>query len=415
MPLPKKSISFFCLLIIHIFSAAALVQPTTSDPNAIFLKITSGIETNATSQAEAQAFVEENSIIVIGNGISLAESLLLQTAKIQNPWLANIAETNEKNFSWQDGKYPLVILIGGPAQNSHSAFVLRKGWLNESYEFEGGISVETGKWKGTTIVIVSDRSGYDSLSNYKSVDYSPLSPFVPKEYVPVAATGISLILLALINLGRTVFEFKALDFGRKGQKVGEGSIFMGKLNLSELIAIIAASIVLGISISWQFFGPGPAFLMLVALNSLLCLAGAIVHELSHKIIAVIFKIKVEYRFWPAGSALTLISSYLGNAFSIQAFVLEEIEPNTAKWKVGIMKLAGPVVSAIVMVVFAALDFFNSSSIYKVVYSTSALWAMAEMLPFNGLDGKDIREWNNFIWAFFFLLIGAAYVAVTFIL
>jgi hypothetical protein len=238
---------------------------------------------------------------------------------------------------------------------------------------------------------------------------------VPKEYVPVAATGISLILLALINLGRTVFEFKALDFGRKGQKVGEGSIFMGKLNLSELIAIIAASIVLGISISWQFFGPGPAFLMLVALNSLLCLAGAIVHELSHKIIAVIFKIKVEYRFWPAGSALTLISSYLGNAFSIQAFVLEEIEPNTAKWKVGIMKLAGPVVSAIVMVVFAALDFFNSSSIYKVVYSTSALWAMAEMLPFNGLDGKDIREWNNFIWAFFFLLIGAAYVAVTFIL
>ena len=23
--------------------------------------------------------------------------------------------------------------------------------------------------------------------------------------------------------------------------------------------------------------------------------------------------------------------------------------------------------------------------------------MAEMLPFSGLDGHDIREWNNFVW------------------
>jgi hypothetical protein len=80
-----------------------------------------------------------------------------------------------------------------------------------------------------------------------------------------------------------------------------------------------------------------------------------------------------------------------------------------------MKLAAPVVSAIVMVTFAVINLNTPSPIYQAIYTTSALWAMAEMLPFSSLDGKDIKEWNSGIWAITFLLIGAAYFFVTFII
>ncbi|VVC04533.1 Uncharacterised protein [Candidatus Bilamarchaeum dharawalense] len=400
---------FFLLIMQLVVFAAA----NSSDPGMLFLKISTQMDANITNQADTELFFQQNSVIVVGEDASLGEKLIIQATKVQNPWLNNVKEVRETNFT--DDSYKLIILVGGPSQNNLTNYVKNNGYLNESFQFEGGITVETGKWGNATVVTISDKQGYEIASKRESTSYSPLNGIIPKEYIPVAATGISVIILALINVVKTVFEFKALDFGRKGKKVGQGSIFIWKINISEIIAIIGASIVLGISISWQYFGPSPDFLKWLVINSIICLAGAILHEVTHKIMAILFKIKIEYKFWPAGSALTLLSSYLGNAFSIQAFLLEEIDPKTAKWKVGLMKLAAPVVSAVVMVVFAGIYFFDPSPIYRVVYSTSALWAMAEMLPFSGLDGKDIKEWNGFVWFVAFSAIGLAYVVITFLL
>ena len=142
-----------------------------------------------------------------------------------------------------------------------------------------------------------------------------------------------------------------------------------------------------------------------------CLA----HEATHRLFAHMFGMRVEYRFWPAGSGLTLVSSYLGNAFSVQGFLLEDIPKNVEKWKVGIMKLAAPALSAAVMVVFAYLNYVHPERLYVEIYSISALWAMAEMLPFRGLDGKEIIEWNRNVWLVAFVAIAACYIAVTFVL
>ncbi|MEW6722628.1 MAG: hypothetical protein AB1324_05180, partial [Candidatus Micrarchaeota archaeon] len=209
----------------------------------------------------------------------------------------------------------------------------------------------------------------------------------------------------------TVFEFKALDIGRKGKKVGEGASFYRGMNVTEMGAIAGASVVLGLSISWQFFGGD--FLRWFLINTLVCLGAAILHEITHRIFAHFFKIKMEYRFWPAGSALTLISSYLGNAFSIQGFILEEIPPDTPKWKAGVMKLSAPLVSAAVMVIFALVYSSTYEPVYKIIYSTSALWAMAEILPFGSLDGKDVKEWSHTVWFLAFLFISAGYIWATF--
>ena len=377
------------------------------------------VDTNTTSEAEYQEYLVHNSLIVIGSQTDLTESLLLQGASAQQNYIARMPRVgeNEKLVDQiRSGEIKLVILLGGPLQNNITKIAENESWFNQSQDIGFGVLLRSGKLEsGTVVLSLSSKKGYDEGLNRQSVKYSPLSSIIPKEYVPIAATGISLLIMVLINLTRTVFEFKALDIGRAGKKVGQGAKFIGPVNISEILAIVGASVVLGISISWQYFGPSTDFAKWVVINSVICLIGAILHEITHKIFAHLFKIKIEYRFWPAGSILTLISSYLGNAFSIQAFILEEIPEKVEKWKVGVMKLAAPVVSAIVMVVFAVINFKNPSPIYQTIYTTSALWAMAEMLPLSSLDGKDIKEWNSGIWAISFLLIGSAYVIVTFLL
>ncbi len=415
-----QSRRIFLFLIFSIFLSFA--QTVAYEPNSstLTLRIYSQVETNASSAAEFEDFLSETSIISLGSGMDLSERILLDTTRAQNSWLADVSEADDGPQARQGieaGKYPLAILIGGPAQNSITAYGIASGWFNETHEVEGGIIVKSGKLQsGAVVVAISDRQGImeGALQN-QAARNSPLNAFIPQEYVPLAATGISLLMLILFNVGRTVFEFKALNIGRRNRKVGEGALMFRGFNLSEGLAIMGASAVLGLSISWQYFGMGGDFAFWLLVNSAICLLAAILHEVTHRVFAHLFGIRMEYRFWPAGSALTLISSFLGNAFSIQGFILEEIPPGVPKWKVGLMKLASPLVSASVMVLFAYLYYLGPDPIFKVVYSTSALWAMAEILPFGSLDGKDVKEWNHTVWFLAFCLISISYLAVTFLL
>jgi hypothetical protein len=414
-----KYLFFIFLLLSPLFAAGGAIG-IDANASAVMIGIYAQVETNATTQAEYEAFLANNSLIVLGSGMDISERIILDGAKSQNAWLANAREGNDSTASRTailGGRHPLALLIGGPEQNNVTAYGITHGWFNDTRTIEGGFIVKSGKLPGGAVVVaISDKMGFEpgAVKN-EGAKYSPLNAIMSPEYVPVAATGISLIMLILINVGRTVFEFKALDLGRKGKKVGEGATMYRGYNMTEALAIIGASAVLGVSISWQYFGPSGDFVFWVFVNTIICLLGAILHEVTHRIFAHYFNIKMEYRFWTAGSALTLISSYLGNAFSIQAFILEEIPQGVPKWKVGLMKLSAPLVSAFVMIIFAFLYYQSPNPVFKTVYSTSALWAIAEILPFGSLDGKDIRDWSHTIWFAAFSFIGMTYLAVTFLI
>ena len=410
---------FFFLLLSPLFASGGAIG-VDANASAVMIGIYAQVETNATTQAEYEDFLGKTSIIVLGDDMDVGERLLLDGAKSQNPWLAKAQEGNDSaatRAAILAGNHPLALLVGGPEQNDITAYGIANGWFNDTRAVEGGLIVKTGKLgNGAVVVAISDKMGFEpgAVKN-EGVKYSPLNAVMAPEYVPIAATGISLIMLILFNVGRTVFESKALDLGRKGRKVGDGAMMYRGYNMSEVLAIVGASAVLGVSISWQYFGPSGDFVFWVFVNTVICLLGGILHELTHRIFAHYFNIKMEYVFWTAGSALTLISSFLGNAFSIQAFILEEISKDIPRWKVGLMKLSAPLVSAFVMIAFAYLYYQSPNPVFKAVYSTSALWAIAEILPFGSLDGKDIRDWSHTIWFASFSFIAMAYLAVTFLI
>ena len=363
--------------------------------------------------------LESEGAIVIGSSIGFSERLVYDSLKATNPWMERVKKLNDSNQTFekfQNNQIKFIAILGGPEQSEVAKKITSSNKPSKQDEKYGFVIQEYRFENEQVALIISSKKGFIKEEfTQRSTQYSPLNGIIPKEYIPAAATLISILTLALINIIRTVFEFKALDLGRKNKKVGEGSKFINGINISEIIAILGASIILGISISWQYLANTDAFWSWLLLNTLVCLIGAIIHEVTHRIFAKLFEIKMEYKFWAEGSLLTLISSYLGNAFSVQAFILEEIPEGVAKWKVGIMKLSAPLVSTFIMVIFAYLYTQNYDPIFKVIYSTSALWAIAEILPFSSLDGKDIKEWNPTVWGVAFLFISSAYFVVTFLI
>jgi hypothetical protein len=183
----------------------------------------------------------------------------------------------------------------------------------------------------------------------------------------------------------------------------------------EALSVIASAFVLGIAITWTYAGPTWDFLWLLILNVIVCLLAGFSHEATHWIMGRLMGVETEYRFWPSGSIATLFTAFLGNPFGLQGFLMDEPKEGTPKWKVGLMKLASPLVSTAIMVAFAAVNFFVPNVAFQMVYSIAGVVAMAEMLPFKPMDGYDIRRWSIIVWLLSFLGISAAYVSVNFLL
>ncbi len=376
-----------------------------------------GIDLATVDAQTIKALTESKMIIVSGSTLDAAEKTAIAAVKGSYPMLADAKIFGDKEISVKDiesGKYVVVLLIGGPSQNKLSQEAVSKGWIGEREEAYGQFMAQNGVLEnGTLVIILSDKRGFENAPR-ESVKYSPLSLIVPTEYVPVAATGVSVFLLILMAVGKKVLEGKIQEVGKKKMVIDSKTPSHLRMAL-EAAAISGSSIILALSLTWQYFGLSGAFVFWLIINLFISLFTEAIHEVAHRIFGFLFKINVEYKFWPAGSALTIFSSFLGNAFSAQGFLIEEIPESVSKWKVAVMKMAGPALSTAIMVVFASINAIFPSTYFQMIYTASALIAVAEVFPFDGLDGKDVLEWNFFVWLFMFMIVCALYGIVTFIL
>jgi hypothetical protein len=311
----------------------------------------------------------------------------------------------------------LIVLVGGRTHNSITGKVYDSGYMvNESTKFMGQLIVGRVDLDNDSkaVVLYHKIAGEGVRLEREAVKYSPLREVMPEEYVPVAATGIGLILMHLFAISKTIAEFLALDIGRKKKTFGHvGPKIMG-VRVREAAAILGAASVLGFAVTWTFAGPSSGFLSLLFMNSWICLFAALSHELSHRLVGRLFGIKIEYRFWYMGSFITIVTAFLGNSFGIQGFLMEKIEGDISKWKYAATKLAAPLISTTITVIFAVLYLNNPGVVFQMVYTTASIWAMAEIMPVKGLDGYDIRRWNRLLWFLFFMTISIIFFTVNFI-
>jgi hypothetical protein len=369
---------------------------------------------------DLSALDAKSAFIVVGEGLTAPEKASLALSKTNSPKLfANSRSASDTSIAEVEKSNKLVILIGGPSQNSITQKFYDQELFNKKrHEFLNQIVVATGKSKaGAKLLVVSDKRGYSNIAR-KAASYSPLSLCIPLSWVPVVASMIGAFLTSVVHtlwsLGQTYFESVLSDRKKSKMKITHTQFQVAGVKAREVLAVIASSFILGAAIAWTYAGPSWEFLGLLFLNVFICLVGGFSHEVIHWTMGRMLKIETEYHFWLSGALTTLFSAFLGNAFGLQGFLLDEVKEGTPKWKLGLMKLASPVFSCFVMIVFAAVNFFLPNTVFQMVYSVAGVLAMAEILPFKPMDGHDVRKWNILIWLIAFGFISASFLLVNFV-
>jgi hypothetical protein len=334
----------------------------------------------------------------------------------------NIKQVSEKDTSLEklQKEALLVILVGGPTHNNITRAAYDGGYItNESARFAGQLIVGSGKLaSGTSVMVlrhnIRNEPAPGEHLEREAVKYSPLAPYIKEEYIPIVASGIGMFLMSIVNLAKAMFESLAGEVGKKRFAYGHKGRRICGVSVRETLALIGAALVLGFAVTWTFAGPTPKFFDLFLLNTAICFVAGLSHDLVHRILGRLFKIRVEYRFWYAGSFITILTAFLGNSFGMQGFLLEKPDEKISKWKYGIMKLAAPIFSIAIAGLFASLYLNKPSVLYQMIYTTASILAMAEIMPVKGLDGYDIREWNRWIYAAAFMAISVVFFAINFV-
>ncbi|MEZ3115014.1 metalloprotease [Halobaculum sp. MBLA0147] len=200
----------------------------------------------------------------------------------------------------------------------------------------------------------------------------------------------------------------------------------------ELRDLAAAWLALSAAFGVFFFGGGPLVAETVTagvfgpLVEITLLSGAtagvgfLLHELGHKVVAVRFGQRAEFRADYGMLFLAVVSALAGFLFAAPGAVYHS--GRITRREHGLIALAGPVVNIVLAVGFLAcwlggglLDVTLVRQVGQWGLAVNLLLAAFNMIPFGPLDGATIREWSTVVWAGVAVPSVAAAVYVLFVL
>lgn len=143
------------------------------------------------------------------------------------------------------------------------------------------------------------------------------------------------------------------------------------------------------------FGSTAKWFILFGMCLLLVVLSFLLHEFGHKFTAQNFGMRSEFRIFPAGLFITLITSLLGFLFAAPGAVY--IQGSPSKRENGIISIAGPAVNIVLALIgIIGCLTFNGEGIVIFFYlmaNLNAFLALFNMLPIPPLDGSKIWSWN----------------------
>ena len=133
-------------------------------------------------------------------------------------------------------------------------------------------------------------------------------------------------------------------------------------------------------------------------------SGFVLHELSHKFTAQRYGYWAEFRMWPFGLVLALITSLIGFIFAAPGATYIS-GTNISQSENGRISLAGPLTNIGVAIVFFPLYYYASGFWgflgFEGVFVNIFL-ALFNLLPVMPLDGAKVFAWSKVRWAAVFI-------------
>ena len=184
---------------------------------------------------------------------------------------------------------------------------------------------------------------------------------------------------------------------------------MFKFTSSEIRDLIIAFLV--ISLCFGIANCGRDMNAIIAMLPIIMVgvgAGFILHEIGHKLVSMKYGYWAEFKLWPQGLILALITSFFGFVFAAPGAVYTYADYMTDEIN-GKISIAGPIVNIILALFFLAIStVIYPSALYSetsalifitcsVAFSINSFLAVFNLLPIGNLDGSKVLTWNFGIW------------------
>jgi len=179
---------------------------------------------------------------------------------------------------------------------------------------------------------------------------------------------------------------------------------------TEIAHLLIAWIVLSACFSTRYiFGLSPMLPLIFSIYLLVVGTGFVSHELAHKFTAQKNGCWSEFRLWPWGLMVALLSSLLslgsfifaapGATYVIPRYHAYGYSEASERKRMGLISLAGPLSNVVWAILFFILS--RMSGLLNLVGSMGFrvnLWLAAfNMIPLGDLDGRKILSWSIIVW------------------
>jgi Zn-dependent protease len=157
----------------------------------------------------------------------------------------------------------------------------------------------------------------------------------------------------------------------------------------------------------------------LGISFLMVITAFFLHEMSHKFTAIHYGAWSEFRMWPLGLVLTIITGLIGFLFALPGAVYFSSYRNPVRE--GKIALAGPTTNLVIgtalipVFLFVYMPIPLQAAVQFLIYIN--LWlGLFNLIPFPPLDGSKVFAWDRKNWAisfgfavvlvaYFFLFIG----------
>lgn len=134
--------------------------------------------------------------------------------------------------------------------------------------------------------------------------------------------------------------------------------------------------------------------------------GFLLHELSHKYVAIHFGAKAEYRAWNTGLLVAIAVAFLFRFIFAAPGAVYIYGKNVTVRENGIISLAGPLMNILIGIIGLGIAALYAQTqignVAGIVASINLYLAMFNLLPFFVLDGAKVFAWSKLIWALLFI-------------
>ena len=148
------------------------------------------------------------------------------------------------------------------------------------------------------------------------------------------------------------------------------------------------------AVMFQRRGVDLSIFMLLGMSAVIVCLSFVAHEMSHKFIAQRFGAWAEYRMFPMGLMFALLMSFFGVIFAAPGVVY--INGQIDREMNGKISAAGPATNIVLGTAAIVLALVTSGllgSLFWIMASINAFFAVFNMLPIMPFDGSKIYKWN----------------------